>query len=68
MSYTWPETLTFGASKGEASRQERRPVPAGDRRPHLLELARGGTVAAGVHAGLHHLEELTFTFIGEGLA
>jgi hypothetical protein len=27
MSYTWPETLTFGASKGEVSRRSTSPLP-----------------------------------------
>jgi hypothetical protein len=47
MSYTWPETLTFGESRGEASsRSMSAAVPEATRR---------------------RLEELTLTFIGEGL-
>ena len=33
---------------------ERRSVPPGDRRPQLGEFLRRGSVAAGVHARLHH--------------
>jgi hypothetical protein len=77
MSYTWPETLTFGESKGEASS---RSTSALTERRHGIEYpiwsaVHGLAVLTGPgplrdipDATRRHLEELTFAFIGEALA
>src|ERR1700732_4937638 len=43
-----PRVAAVLADESRGVVEERRPVPAGDRRPQLGELGRGGMVAAGV--------------------